>query len=242
LPAADRGPAGRARAAATQRRAGRRLCAHPQRGRAVVGVRDPAVPALPRSRPRAAGRVAHPRCLRPAAGFARLGPPLRHRRYPVMYLLAVGCSFRNTPVGVRERLAFGPDRLPAALAELGARYGCEAVILSTCNRVELYLARAEASVAPDVELIAEFVAEFHRLPPDEGRPHLYHFRDADAVRHLFRVTASLDSMIVGEGQIAGQVKAAYELADAQAAVSPVLHVLFQHAQRAAKRVRTETGI
>jgi glutamyl-tRNA reductase len=159
-----------------------------------------------------------------------------------MYLLAIGCSYRNTPIAVRERLAFSPARLPQALAELGARYGCEAVILSTCNRVELYLARAEAAVAPDADLIAEFFAEAHRLPPDEVRPHLYHFRNADAVRHLFRVTASLDSMILGEGQIAGQVKTAYELADAQAAVGPVLHALFQHAQRAAKRVRTETGI
>jgi glutamyl-tRNA reductase len=159
-----------------------------------------------------------------------------------MYLLTVGCNYRNTPVAVRERLAFSPARLPEALAELGARYGCEAVILSTCNRVELYLARAEATVAPDADLIAEFVAEFHRLPPAEVRPQLYHFHNADAVRHLFRVTASLDSMILGEGQIAGQVKAAYELADAQAAVGPLLHVAFQHAQRAAKRVRTETGI
>jgi glutamyl-tRNA reductase len=160
----------------------------------------------------------------------------------MMYLLAVGCSYRNTPVAVRERLAFPPPRVPAALAELGARYGCEAVILSTCNRVELYLARAEAAVAPDVDLIAEFVAEFHGLRPEEVRPHLYQYRNADAVRHLFRVTASLDSMILGEGQIAGQVKQAYELAGAQAAVGPVLHPLFQHAHKAAKRVRTETGV
>ncbi len=159
-----------------------------------------------------------------------------------MYLLAVGCSFRNTPVAVRERLAFGPDRLPAALAELGARYGCEAVILSTCNRVELYLARAEAAASPDAELIAEFLAEFHGLRVEAVRPHLYHHRNADAVRHLFRVTASLDSLILGEGQIAGQVKTAYEQAHAQAAAGPLLHALFQHAQRAAKRVRTETGI
>ena len=82
----------------------------------------------------------------------------------MMLLLAVGCSYKNTPVAVRERLAFAPDRLPAALDELGARYGCEAVILSTCNRVELYLARTEARVAPDVDLIAEFLAEFHGLP------------------------------------------------------------------------------
>jgi glutamyl-tRNA reductase len=160
----------------------------------------------------------------------------------MMYLLAIGCSYRNTPVAVRELLAFNPARLPAALAELGARYGCEAVILSTCNRVELYLARTETTVAPDLELIAEFIAEFHGLTEEEVRPHLYQYRNADAVRHLFRVSASLDSMILGEGQIAGQVKTAYEQAHAQAAAGPLLHALFQHAQRVAKRVRTETGI
>ncbi len=160
----------------------------------------------------------------------------------MMLLLAVGCSSHNTSVAVRERLAFGPDRLPLALDELGSRYGCEAVILSTCNRVELYLARTDAQVAPDVDLIAEFLAEFHRLPAEEVAPHLYHHRNADAVRHLFRVTASLDSMLIGEGQIAGQVKRAYELAMAHAAAGRTLHQLFQHAQKAAKRVRTETGI
>ncbi|MCC6418766.1 MAG: glutamyl-tRNA reductase [Gemmataceae bacterium] len=159
-----------------------------------------------------------------------------------MHLLAVGCSYRNTPVEVRERLAFDGDKLPRALDEVGARYGCEAVILSTCNRVELYLARAEAPVAPDADLLAEFVAEFHRVPETDVKPHLYQHRGPDTVRHLFRVTASLDSMIVGEGQIAGQVKRAYEFAQARAACGPVLHPLFQHAQRAAKRVRTETGI
>src|SRR5262249_57206743 len=121
-----------------------------------------------------------------------------------MMLLAIGVSFRKTPIELRERLAFDQEELPRALDELGARYGCEAVILSTCNRVELYLARAEASASPDTELIAEFVAEFHGLRPEDVRPHLYHHRNADAVRHLFRVTASLDSLILGEGQIAGQ--------------------------------------
>jgi glutamyl-tRNA reductase len=116
------------------------------------------------------------------------------------------------------------------------------VILSTCNRVELYLARADAQVAPDVDLIAEFLAEFHKLPVTAVRNHLYHHHGVDAVRHLFRVTASLDSMLVGEGQIAGQVKRAYEQAHVLEATGGILNPLFQHAQRAAKRVRTETGI
>jgi glutamyl-tRNA reductase len=157
-------------------------------------------------------------------------------------LLCTGCSYRNTPVMLRERLAFDGDKLPRALDELSARYGNEAVILSTCNRVELYLARVDAQVAPDGDLLAEFLAEFHQLPVADLHGHLYQHRGADAVRHLFRVVASLDSLIVGEGQIAGQVKRAYELACASATAGPLLHALFQHARQVAKRVRTETGI
>src|SRR5262249_15017023 len=155
---------------------------------------------------------------------------------------AIGCSYRNTPIAVRERLAFDGPKLPAALDEFNARYGCEAVILSTCNRVELYLARSDAQILPDAELTAEFLAEFHKLPEPEVRPHLYQHTGPEAALHLFRVAASLDSMIVGEGQIAGQVKRAYELAHARASAGPVLHALFQRAHAVAKRVRTETGI
>jgi glutamyl-tRNA reductase len=159
-----------------------------------------------------------------------------------MMLLVVGCSFRHTAVALRERLAFNTDQLARALDRLGVRYGCEAVILSTCNRVELYLARMEAPVPLDMELTAEFLAEFHGLHAAELRPHLYHYAEADAVRHLFRVVASLDSLIVGEAQIAGQVKRAYETARLHEAVGPVLNALFQHARLVARRVRTETGI
>jgi glutamyl-tRNA reductase len=159
-----------------------------------------------------------------------------------MMLVVVGCSFRNTPVGLRERLAFGGDSLPRALEEITVRYGCEAVILNTCNRVELYLARPDPAVPIDAELIAEFLGETHHIPAPEIRPHLYAHGGGEAVRHLFRVAASLDSLIVGEGQIAGQVKKAYEFADSRSAAGPVLHALFQHARVVAKRVRTETGI
>jgi len=159
-------------------------------------------------------------------------------------LLAVGVSHRTAPVEVRERLAFDGDKLARALDELGARYGCEAVILSTCNRIELYLARTDALVPPDGALLAEFLAEFHEVPLATVAPHLYEHRDAAAIHHLFRVVSSLDSMLVGEGQIAGQVKRAYELSQQHAAVGAgsLLHTLFQHAHRVAKRVRTETGI
>jgi glutamyl-tRNA reductase len=159
-----------------------------------------------------------------------------------MMLVVVGCSFRSTPVELRERLAFDPATLPRALDELSARYGCEAVLLSTCNRVELYLARLTAALAPNADLIAEFLGEFHRVSPEVLRPHLYEYRNQEAVRHLFRVAASLDSMIIGEGQIAGQVKQAYEQAQARATLGPLLHALFQHARLVAKRVRRETGI
>jgi glutamyl-tRNA reductase len=146
-------------------------------------------------------------------------------------------------VGLRERLAFTDAMQRHALTELSARYGCEAVLLSTCNRVEIYAGRAAGDVPPpDRELIAEFLGECHKVAPQEIAPHLYAHADADAVQHLFRVSASLDSLIVGEGQIAGQVKRSYEFAAEHKTVGPLLHALFQHARRVAKRVRTETGI
>ncbi|HEV3118586.1 MAG TPA: glutamyl-tRNA reductase [Gemmataceae bacterium] len=159
-----------------------------------------------------------------------------------MTLLAVGCSHRTAPVELREKVAFDQEKLARALDDLAARYGCEAVILSTCNRVELYVARPDELAALDGALITEFLAEFHQLSQENLAPHFYEHHNADAVHHLFRVVASLDSMLVGEGQIAGQVKRAYEIAHARGTVGPVLHALFQHANFVAKRVRSETGI
>jgi glutamyl-tRNA reductase len=159
-----------------------------------------------------------------------------------MKLLVLGCSFRTAPVEVRERLAFTEVSLAVALDELGGRYGCEAVIVGTCNRVELYLARPGEPTPPDADLISEFLGEMHRLPVDRLRPHLYTHRDAEAVRHLFRVAASLDSLIIGEAQIAGQVKRAYEVACERGTVGPLVNALFQQARVVAKRVRSETGI
>ncbi len=164
-----------------------------------------------------------------------------------MILLAVGCSHRTTPVAIRERLAFRDDQLPRALDALTTGLDCEAVILSTCNRVELYLARVldratRAATPLDGDSVAAFLAEFHGLPVGDVRPHLYARCNDEAVRHLFRVAASLDSLIIGEGQIAGQVKKAYELGQKCDGPGPLLHALFPHARRVAKRVRTETGI
>jgi glutamyl-tRNA reductase len=158
-----------------------------------------------------------------------------------MNLLLVGASVHDTPVELREGLAFNGPKLSAALAEISGRYGFEAVIVSTCNRVELYTARADAQ-APDAGLLKEFLAEFHQIPLQRLGEHLYERANDAAVRHLFRVAASLDSLVVGEGQIAGQVKRAYEAACDQMTAGPLLHSLFQHAHIVAKRVRDETGI
>jgi glutamyl-tRNA reductase len=163
-----------------------------------------------------------------------------------MILLTIGCSHRSTPVEVRERLAFDGDKLPRALDELNTRFGCEAVILSTCNRVELYAGQVldggTATGLVTADDLVRFLAEFHRVSGDEVRKHVYTHGQEDAVRHLFRVAASLDSMIVGEGQIAGQVKRAYEAACQHTTAGSLLHALFRHARQVARRVRTETDI
>ncbi len=159
-----------------------------------------------------------------------------------MNLLLVGGSYKTMPIELREKLAFDGLKLPAALNELSRRFGCEAAIVSTCNRVEVYVARTGASVAPDAELIAEFIAQAHNVACEKIRSSLYARPNEDAVGHLFRVAASLDSLIIGEGQIAGQVKKAYEAAQAVGTVGMVLHSLFQQALAVAKRVRTQTGI
>jgi glutamyl-tRNA reductase len=159
-----------------------------------------------------------------------------------MNLRAIGCNFKTADVELREKLAFDATRLEAALAELTARYGAEAVVLGTCNRVELYLARPDTSPPLHAPLVAEFLAETHGLPAQLIQPHLYEHADADAVRHILRVASSLDSLIVGEGQIAGQVKDAFETAQKCGSTGPLLNTLFTAALRASKRVRTETGI
>ena len=159
-----------------------------------------------------------------------------------MNLRAIGCNFRTATVEVREKLAFNPDQQQKALLELASRFGAEAVLISTCNRVELYVSRVQSELPFDLGLAAEFLAEQHTLTAEQILPHLYESQDADAIRHLCRVTASLDSLIVGEGQIAGQVKQAFELARQLGTTGPLLNTLFQHALQTAKRVRTETGI
>ena len=160
-----------------------------------------------------------------------------------MKLQMVGLSHHTAPVEIRERLAFSRDQAVSALARLRQRYPeAEAVLLSTCNRVELYVASETATACPSHHDVVTFLAEFHGLDPVEIFGELFERTGEDFVRHLFMVAASLDSMVVGEAQILGQVKQAYELAMSVESVGPLTNAAFQAALRVAKRVATETAI
>ncbi len=154
-------------------------------------------------------------------------------------IVVVGLSHQTAPLELREALAFPRERMREALERLREESGlAEAMILSTCNRVEIY-GRAPESVA---EPVAEFLARFHERRLDELESHLYRLEGEPAVRHAFRVAASLDSMVLGEPQIFGQVKRAYEAAEEAGALGSVLTTLRNRSFAAAKRARTETAI
>jgi glutamyl-tRNA reductase len=160
-----------------------------------------------------------------------------------MKLQMIGCSHHQSSVAARERLAFSPQQVGDALDLLRQRYPqTEAVLLSTCNRVEIYTAAENADAPPSHEEIAQFMADFHRLPMYEIFNDLFERNGEDAVRHLFSVAASLDSMVLGEPQILAQVKQAYELAKDHASAGPLTHGIFQAAVRVAKRVASETAL
>ncbi len=158
-----------------------------------------------------------------------------------MKLHVTGLNHRTAPVEVRERLAFDAASLPDALKHLRGSNGVhESLILSTCNRVEIVVATDEKENAND--RIAGFLQHTkpgYRLDFDR---HLYHFEDRDAIRHLFRVASSLDSMVVGEPQILGQLKDAWSLAKEQGVLGQFLDTVLTRAFNVAKRVRTETTI
>jgi glutamyl-tRNA reductase len=158
-----------------------------------------------------------------------------------MKLHITGVSHKTAPVEVRECLAFRPETLPAALADLKAREGVtEAVILSTCNRVEITLTTDDRS---DPQAIVDsFLADQKSVSAQSIGPHLYRHEGRDAIHHLFRVAASLDSMVVGEPQILGQLKAAYASAKECGALCGWLDALMTRAFGVAKRVRSETGV
>jgi glutamyl-tRNA reductase len=158
-----------------------------------------------------------------------------------MKLLITGVSHKTAPVEVRECLAFRPEELQAALSDLRSREGVgEAVILSTCNRVEITVT-TDDSVEPQA-IVDGFLSDRKSLSPSTVGPHVYRHEGRAAIHHLFRVAASLDSMVIGEPQILGQLKTAYATAKECGAVCGWLDGLVTRAFSVAKRVRTETEI
>lgn len=160
-----------------------------------------------------------------------------------MNLQVVFCSHLSTGLAIREKLAFPKDQLPEAYAALRAAFPqAECVVLSTCNRVEVYTAQEDPSRIPSHHELAQFFADFHRLPLHEFFDDLVERTGPDVIRHLFQVASSLDSMVLGEPQIVAQVKEAYSLAQQHSASGPLTNALFQRALGVAKRVRTETAL
>ena len=163
-----------------------------------------------------------------------------------MQLLAVGLNHHTAPVSLRERLAFGPDQIGEAVlaarnwfGRVGVHGADEAAILSTCNRTEMY---AASELADPLDAGAHFLADYHKLNFSELRPHLYMLPQGDAVRHAFRVASGLDSMVIGEAQILGQMKDAVRIADEAGGLGTYLHQLFQRSFAVAKEVRSTTEI
>ncbi len=156
-----------------------------------------------------------------------------------MTILAFGINHKTAPVAIRERVAFNPERLPDALWDLTAHNHIkEAAILSTCNRTELYCG---LDCDDPTEVLAWFRA-FHGLKPPEVDPYVYAHPDRLAVRHILRVASGLDSLVLGEPQILGQMKQAYTTAHQAGTIGQLLGRLFQHTFSVAKQVRTDTAI
>ncbi len=156
-----------------------------------------------------------------------------------MKLLLTGLSHKTAPVHLREHLAIAESALPRALQELQKLGAAEAVVLSTCNRVEFSISTPD-EVEPRV-VLDQFLTQW-QVPRAAFDGYLYRFESREAIHHIFRVASSLDSMVVGEPQILGQMKAAYKAAQKEGAVGGLLENVLTRAFSAAKRVRTETGI
>lgn len=156
-----------------------------------------------------------------------------------MHLVTYGINHNTAPVNIREMFAFDANELPTALTALKQHASIEeAVILSTCNRTEIYCCLSDAS---DKQILS-WLHEYHQLPSDAITPYLYQHEQDDAIRHLFRVACGLDSMVLGEPQILGQLKDAYSQSLNAGALGKLLGRLFQHAFTVAKQVRTDTAI
>lgn len=156
-------------------------------------------------------------------------------------IIVIGLNHQTAPVEVRERLAFSSEDNPKVLQAM-RQDPCvdEVVLFSTCNRVELLVATKDKSKA--VEMVKDFIADFKKTPRDTFEQALYVYDGDEAVRHIFRVAASLDSMVVGEPQILGQIKESYQEASSNRACGVILNRLMHRSFSVAKRVRTETGI
>ncbi len=158
-----------------------------------------------------------------------------------MSIVAIGCNHRSTPLSILERMTIAPDDMPKALSDLGgATHLSEVVVLSTCNRIEIY-AYAE-KFHGGYQDIREFIGRHAGLAPEDVADHLYALHDTEAIRHLFSVTAGLDSAVVGEHEILGQVRTAWERSSEYGTVGAVLGPLFRHAIETGKRARTDTAI
>ncbi|HEX8721933.1 MAG TPA: glutamyl-tRNA reductase [Pyrinomonadaceae bacterium] len=160
-----------------------------------------------------------------------------------MSIVLVGLNHKTAPVEVRERLAFSDEACAAGLRALvDGELVREGLIVSTCNRVEILAASPGRKGADAVGRLSEFLSRVRSVPVELFSGHIYTHADEAAVRHVFRVASSLDSMVVGEPQVLGQVRHAYSLAVEAGTAGRVLHKLVHHALRVAKRVRSETGI
>lgn len=158
-----------------------------------------------------------------------------------MSVLLIGLNHNSATVSVREQVAFGPDHLVQAVQTLAALQTCEASILSTCNRTELLLAR-DTEEPFNAPAVLQWLHDYHKLAGGTLNDHIYQYEDDRAVAHLMRVAAGLDSLVLGEPQILGQLKSAYALARDAGTLGGVLNRLYQRVFAAAKRVRTETAI
>ncbi|MCK4710212.1 MAG: glutamyl-tRNA reductase, partial [Gammaproteobacteria bacterium] len=156
-----------------------------------------------------------------------------------MPLIALGINHHTAPVEIREKVTFSPEQMADALKQaVTLEEVNEAVIVSTCNRTELYCEVGEQYK----NTLIHWLAEFHQLEFNELNPFIYQYRDKEATRHLFRVASGLDSMVLGEPQILGQLKTAYDTALTSNVVKTVLGRLFQHGFTVGKKVRTDTAI
>ncbi|HBO84385.1 MAG: glutamyl-tRNA reductase [Deltaproteobacteria bacterium GWC2_42_11] len=158
-----------------------------------------------------------------------------------MNIIIVGLSHKTAPVEIREKLSFPPQTIDEPLKKLCNTYGInEGVIVSTCNRVEVF------AVTPDIEKglwqVKRFLSEYHNIPLNELDEHLYTYESEEAVKHLFRVVSGLDSMVIGEPQIFGQIKDAYGYAVQHVTAGIIINKLFHKTFSVAKRIRTETRI